>query len=160
MTEIWEKIDSWPYEVSNRGRVRNLAKHRHLKPRWQPNGYQRVMLCLFGIHKDFFVHRLVCAAFHGAQPSGRPEVDHINNIRHDNWVSNLRWVTIKDNRADRRLCRGDDSPHAKLTEAIVRGIRNSPHPASQDRTLADRYGTSRETIRDVRLGKTWRHIYV
>ncbi len=41
------------------------------------------------------VHRLVCAAFHGA-PDGR-QADHLNGVKADNRSSNLEWVTPKEN---------------------------------------------------------------
>jgi hypothetical protein len=44
------------------------------------------------------VHRLVALTFiHNNDPSNKKFVDHINNIRDDNQVTNLRWVTRKEN---------------------------------------------------------------
>lgn len=41
-------------------------------------------------------HRIVAIAFL-PKPNGKDYVDHINTIRHDNRVDNLRWVTPKEN---------------------------------------------------------------
>ena len=46
------------------------------------------------------VHRLVAEAFID-NPRGCREVDHINHNRQDNRVENLRWVTHKENQANR-----------------------------------------------------------
>lgn len=47
--------------------------------------------------KNYFVHILVCTAFHGPRPSPRHQVDHINRDRWDNRPENLRWVTPHEN---------------------------------------------------------------
>ena len=78
--------------------------HRFKKFRWAfgsklPNGYLHV-----GYHgKYYYVHQIVCRAFNGLAPEGKPEVDHINRIPHDNRSENLRWVNRKENQdnADR-----------------------------------------------------------
>lgn len=46
---------------------------------------------------NLYVHRLVTQAFI-PNPENKPEVDHINAVRDDNRVENLRWVTSTENR--------------------------------------------------------------
>lgn len=97
MSEIWKKIEGYPkYLVSNLGRVRGsqggiLTAHK------SANGYLKVALSKNSKNKGFTVHRLVLAAFVGPCPAEH-ECDHINSIRTDNRLENLRWLTCKENR--------------------------------------------------------------
>lgn len=52
------------------------------------NGYMVVRVC----NKNYLVHRLVIEAFKGLAPSDDYTPDHINRIRDDNRVSNLRYA--------------------------------------------------------------------
>lgn len=45
--------------------------------------------------RTFIVHRLVAECFL-ANPESKPTVDHINRIRTDNRVKNLRWATYRE----------------------------------------------------------------
>lgn len=47
--------------------------------------------------KRYFVHRLVAESFLGRPPKDKPYVDHINRVRSDNHISNLRWASAKEN---------------------------------------------------------------
>ena len=112
--EIWKDVPGWEglYQVSNLGRVKALPKsyticnssvvttqERFLKLRYMPDGYVRIELNNNGIAKEYPVHRLVALAFID-NPENKPHVDHINTIRDDNRVENLRWVTVKENAAN------------------------------------------------------------
>lgn len=47
--------------------------------------------------KNYKVHRLICEAFHGPAPEGKPVVLHLNENSLDNRPENLRWGTQKEN---------------------------------------------------------------
>lgn len=107
MSEEWRDVAGYEglYQVSSMGRVKSLeradswgrtVKERILKPNVVGGGYLRVVLYAGGKTRMFFVHRLVCQAFH-ENPDNKPEVNHVNEDKTDNRACNLEWSTRKEN---------------------------------------------------------------
>lgn len=100
--EIWKDIDDYEgfYQVSNLGRVRSLDNWiwngtgfflkpgKVLIPRKTKTGYLRVQLK----GKDFYIHRLVATTFID-NPLNFPQVNHKDENKANNEVSNLEWCT-------------------------------------------------------------------
>jgi len=84
------------YEVSSVGRIRNSKTGRILKLRTRKDGYIDVCLSKNGTPKTLLVHRLVAEAF-SENPLGKPDVDHIDRVKSNNSVDNLRWSTTSEN---------------------------------------------------------------
>lgn len=91
MKEIWKAIEdtNGEYEVSNLGNVRQT---RILKQWNHDKGY----LCVNIKGKHKYVHRLVAQAFLD-NPNNLPAVNHKDEVKNNNKVSNLEWISIKDN---------------------------------------------------------------
>lgn len=91
--EIWKKVEGTALEVSNLGRVKNLSGQ--IKAQREIQGY---MYVTDGVNnKHWRVHRLVLIAFNPIDNYEEFDIDHINGIRTDNRVENLRWVSTKKN---------------------------------------------------------------
>lgn len=79
------------YQISNLGNVRSLkfGKERILKT-GDIKGYLVVGLCKEGVQKNHLVHRLVAEAFID-NPNNLPEVNHKDEDKTNNHVTNLEW---------------------------------------------------------------------
>ncbi len=64
------------------------------------DGYKYVVLTTDGKQYNMKIHRLI-AIHYIPNPDNKPTVDHINRIRDDNRIDNLRWATIKEQNENR-----------------------------------------------------------
>ena len=93
----WKPITEAPmYEVSNTGLVKHSRLNRVVKG-YLIHGYKSVNLKLSDKKIYRLVHRLVAAEFIPNEFVERIYVDHIDTNPLNNDVSNLRWVTPKEN---------------------------------------------------------------
>lgn len=121
MKEIFKPIPGYEnlYEVSNLGNVKSLgngnsnaSKERLLKQNNDSNGYPQVKLYKDGKGKLFKVSRLVGIVF-VANPKKKPEINHVDENKENNFYKNLEWSTRKEN------CN-----HGTRNKRIVKSRRN------------------------------------
>ena len=80
------------YAVTEDGKVWSYKRKKFLRPADNGHGYLTVSLHKDGNKKTQKIHRLVANAYL-PNPSGLPEVNHIDENRANNNISNLEWVT-------------------------------------------------------------------
>lgn len=84
------------YAVTSCGRIYSYKKKKFMST-YLCNGYERINLRdSDGNRKNFLVHRLVAEAYI-PNPNNLDTVDHIDNCRTHNWISNLQWLSLTDN---------------------------------------------------------------
>lgn len=96
MIEQWKQLDAFPeYLISSAGRVYSLKSSKLLTPIVRC-GTKYVNLCTEGIVESKQIHVLVATAFI-ANPNNLPVVNHIDSDRMNAIVTNLEWVSERDN---------------------------------------------------------------
>lgn len=95
--EIWKDIKGYEgmYKVSNFGKVMNVKTQRIISD-YSMKGYRMVQLWKNNIRKGICVHRLVAEAFID-NPYNLPQVNHIDENKSNNNVTNLEWCSISYN---------------------------------------------------------------
>ena len=85
-----------PYYVATDGNIYREGKPSPLKPDVGNYGYRRVTLSTNGKIVRKLVHRIVAETYL-PNPDNKPQVNHIDNDRGNNAVSNLEWCTVSEN---------------------------------------------------------------
>ena len=80
------------YSITSCGRVWSNRRKRFLSPAGADGDYQMIGLWDGKKQKHYLIHRLVAEAYL-PNPDNLPEVNHKDEVRSHNWVSNLEWCT-------------------------------------------------------------------
>ena len=186
----WRPIKNAPYYlVSDEGHVKSVERFvktfngekeclRHI-PETYPlkekdiRGYKNVSIIQYDLDmkpiKRYMrqVHRLVLETFNPVCNMENLQVNHIDGNKSNNKLSNLEWVTPKENTVHahkvlnhKRDQDGENNSMSKLTTNQVIEIikRINEKKKERDSKIAKDYGVSRKTIESIRLNRTWKHI--
>ena len=83
------------YKINKEGDVWSCKRKRLLKISIN-KGYKSIVLSKNNTINNYSIHRLIGINFI-PNPNNNPFIDHINRIRTDNRIENLRWVTRCEN---------------------------------------------------------------
>lgn len=110
-----------------------------------------------GEKKQFKAHQVVW--FHSGRsvPKGYM-LDHINRVKDDNRLCNLRIVTPRQNSANYDVRRGERHSGTRLKNSDIIDIRNKYKIVKNYTHIAREYNLTPPAIRYIVVGKTWGHI--
>lgn len=96
--------------------------------------------------KKVLIHRFIWEAFNGGIPEGM-EIDHINAVRDDNRLENLRLVTHKENcNNPLSIDTYKESNKGKITEKFSKSRKKYDLPKDRKEYLREYYKAHREEI--------------
>lgn len=130
--EQWLDISGYEglYQISNFGRVKSFyfKNPRILKPH-KVKEYSNVELYKNKKKKQFYIHRLVMENFCPIENMNVLDVNHKDEDKSNNHISNLEWMTHKDNlnygsRAEkaRMKMQGKNSSRSKKVRCIEKDV--------------------------------------
>lgn len=162
--EIWKDVEGYGgcYQISNHGNAKSFRQCRYgklLKFGLTSSGYPAISPHKDKKQKTMAIHRIVAKSFI-PNPDNKPHVNHKDGNKQNNHVSNLEWVTPKENHAHASknglLACGERQGASKLNSFQVRVIRKTT--GLTQRELARIFKISQGTSGPILLRKTWRHL--
>ena len=94
---------NYPYQIRRKKNKRIITESIH-----KGNGYIQCSL-----NKKFYTkHRIIGLQFiENNDPENKTQVDHINHVRTDNRIENLRWVSSSENHKNRSIYNGYEAEY-------------------------------------------------
>jgi hypothetical protein len=93
MQPFWKDIEGYEglYQVSQAGFIKSVPRNMVLTRKRRGN-YLSIALHKDGVKRNHLIHRLVATAFLD-NPKGYPEVNHKDEDKYNNELSNLEWCS-------------------------------------------------------------------
>lgn len=159
MKEIWKIIKNYEdYQVSDLGNVKSKMKSNKNLSKSNRGKYYAVNLYKNNKRKTFNIHRLVAQAFI-SNPENKSCVNHIDCNTFNNNLSNLEWVTHRENimyayslgRKENKT--GEKSSNVKLKDIDIVKIKKLYSMGEKIKNIVPLFNVSQATISRVILNK-------
>ena len=159
--EQWKVVKGFEnYLVSSLGNVKTINGKLKKVVYDSKNDYGYVELWKNNKGKKFRIHRLVAETFI-PNTLGKEQVNHIDGDKKNNCVSNLEWVTPKENIRHAiendlsSIKYGSKNLASKLKEEDVKYIRENAGINKSVKELSEIYNVSKTTIYNIINYKKW-----
>lgn len=148
------------YYALEDGRIYNKKLDRFVNGYVTNYGYLAICYRHKGKQINRHIHRIVAECFFGESSL---TVNHKDGNKFNNSVSNLEYVTRSENSKhghENGLIdnRGEKCGVSKLNDVLVKEIKGKILLGMSDSCISKEYGVSYFCIRDIRVGRTWKHI--
>lgn len=147
------------YYATTEGQIYSIKSGKLISMRETKRGYLEVALSVNGIANTYLAHRIICAAFHGPQPSS-VSVNHKNYVKTDNRPENLEWMDTKENHRravlDGRIRSGCNHYASKLSAEDIKTIRELVTAGKSQAYIGRVVGVHQAVISRVVNGKTYK----
>ena len=156
-----EKIkDFEKYSITRDGRVWSWHRNLFLSPGLAGKGYPMVVLFKDGKPYNRLVHRLMAQTYI-PNPENKPEVNHKDGNKTNNYLNNLEWATPHENRLHGYKLglhgSGENHHQAKLKQAEVDYIREQYKSGKYTfARIAKAFGVSTSLISKIVARTKWK----
>ena len=156
------------YYINEQGEVINKKTNRKVKGNKDKNGYIRFRVCQ-GQRKSYSIsiHRAVLETFNPIENMETLEVNHKDENKTNNCLSNLEWVThftnmqrIKENGHSYKMSnKGSKNGNSKLSEEQVLEIREKYKTGNfSQRELSKIFNISQSVVQCILSNKNWKFL--
>ena len=167
MIEEWRNIKGYEglYEISNFGRVKSLS--RYTANQWSKKArFREERILSFQLTKDGYptlklnkdgktirhrIHRLVAFNFL-ENPQNKPQVNHKDGIKINNFVENLEWNTQNENQLHACI---NGLKSIKLTENDILEIRKDKRTLLE---IGKDFNIAFQTVSEIKNRKIWKWV--
>ena len=151
------------YRISTIGRILNTCTGKMLYGNVTGSGYSRVALQVYkdGVKttRAFPMHRLMMLVFRYVDNHSVLQVNHIDGVKHHNYITNLEWATPQENTIHAMRTGLATTPGSKLNADTVREIAKLIESGEYlDGDIAKMYGVNTNAIGGIRNRTYWADI--
>ena len=185
--EVWKDVVGYEglYQVSNFGNVKSLDREvapNNRVPYWRKGkmckqsksnlGYLTVGFTVNNKKINKYVHRLVAEAF-VPNTNNKPQINHIDCDKENNYASNLEWCTNSENHIHatknglnklhlhRVAYSGEENGRSLLTKEQVLEIKQKYIPYKYSaKKLSKEYNVSESCITHILNNTSWKEISI
>lgn len=153
------------YVVSKDGKVYNMQTNKYMKTDKVYNtGYRAIRLTekSIGLNKKVSVHRMVAETFI-PNPNNLPEVNHIDLDKQNNHLSNLEWVSKRENSVHKvknnvgPFLPGEANKTAKYSDSQIEEVCKMLSTGCKPKVISNKTGVSTAMISMIKIGKVRTH---